>query len=218
MERDRSPGRTRATIRPGAVKTHTLWQVRESFLIDYDASLADRSESSMNHGYVLGVSVLAVSLGFAPGVVGAKTSSISAATPPQIRELYRALIEAENNHDIEKVRAMVWDSPEALFVAKTKTAAEGNWAGFWGKEIVVEHIQDLFTGTFRIDPDYSKEKIALLAPTVAETYIPVEISVAYAGQSGTPKPFLMIIEWVRVSSGAWKMATDIALPIPPPPK
>jgi hypothetical protein len=155
---------------------------------------------------------------FAPGFVGAKTSSISPAMQSQIRELYRTLIEAENSHDIEKVRAMVWDSPEALFVAKTKTVAEGNWAGFWGKEVVVAHLQDLFAGTFRIDPDYSKEKIALLAPTVAQTYVPVNISVAYAGQSGTPKPFLMIIEWVRLPSGDWKMATDIALPIPPPPK
>jgi hypothetical protein len=172
----------------------------------------------MNHRYVLGASALAGSLMFAPGYVGAHTSSVSPAMQSQIRELYRTLIEAENSHDIEKVRAMVWDSPEALFVAKTKTAAEGNWAGFWGKEVVVAHLQDLFVGTFRIDPDYSKEKIALLAPTVAETYVPVDISVAYAGQSGTPKPFLMIIEWVRLPSGHWKMATDIALPVPPPPK
>jgi hypothetical protein len=172
----------------------------------------------MAHEYVLGASVLAGGLLFAPGFVGAQTSSISPAIQSQIRELYRTLIEAENNHDIGKVRALVWDSPEALFVAKTKTAAEGNWAGFWGKEVVVAHLQELFAGTFRIDPNYSKEKIAFLAPTVAETYVPVDISVAYAGQSGTPKPFLMIIEWVRLPSGDWKMATDIALRIPPPPK
>jgi hypothetical protein len=172
----------------------------------------------MNHRYVLGASALAGSLMFAPGFVGAQPSSISRPMQSQIRELYRTLIEAENSRDIAKVRAMVWDSPEALFVAKTKTAAEGNWAAFWGKEVVVEHLQELFAGTFRIDPDYSKEKIAFLAPTVAETYVPVDISVAYAGQSGTPKPFLMIIEWVQLPSGDWKMATDIALPIPPPPK
>jgi hypothetical protein len=173
-------------------------------------SLIDSSESFMKFAYLLGASVLAVGLCSGSGVVGA-------ATTLQIRELYKSLIEAENSHDIERMRAMVWDSPDALFVAKTKTAAEGNWAGFWGKEVVVQHLQDLFAGTFRIDPDYSKERVALLAPTVAETYIPVNISVAYAGQSGTPKPFLMIIEWVRGPSGAWKMATDIAVPIPSPP-
>jgi hypothetical protein len=172
----------------------------------------------LNNRHVLVTVMLLAGLRVAPAAIGAGPPQITSATESQIRELYAHLIGAENAHDIETVRAMVWDSPKALFVAKTKTAAEGNWAGFWGKQVVVEHLQELFAGTFQIDPDYSKEKIALLAPTVAETYIPVDISVAYAGQSGTPRPFLMIIEWVRVPSGAWKMATDIALPIPSPPK
>jgi hypothetical protein len=51
---------------------------------------------------------------------------------------------------------------------------------------------------------------------VAETYAPVLITVAYAGQTPVPKPFLMIVDWIRTPAG-WKMATDIALPIPPPP-
>jgi hypothetical protein len=171
----------------------------------------------LNIRHALAIVVILAGLRVAPAAPGAGPSPITSSNESKIRELYANLIASENAHDIEKVRAMVWDSPEALFVAKTKTAAEGNWAGFWGKEVVVEHLQELFAGTFRIDPDYSKERIAFLAPTVAETYVPVDISVAYAGQSGTPKPFLMIIEWVRVPSGAWKMATDIALPIPSPP-
>jgi hypothetical protein len=172
----------------------------------------------MNTRHVLAASALVAGLGVAAAALGADPTRAASATEVHIRELYAILIEAENAHDIEKVRAMVWDSPDALFVAKTKTAAEGNWTGFWGKRVVVDHLHELFAGTFRIDPDYSKEKIAFLAPTVAETYVPVDISVAYAGQSGTPKPFLMIIEWVRVPSGTWKMATDIALPIPVPSK
>jgi hypothetical protein len=33
-----------------------------------------------------------------------------------------------------------------LFVAKTKTPAEGNWAGFWGADTVVDHINELSRG------------------------------------------------------------------------
>ncbi len=133
----------------------------------------------------------------------------------ELRELYRHLIAAENAHDIAEVRRMVWRSPTALFVAKTKTPAEGGWAGFWGADTVVSHINDLFqSGVFVMAPDFEREKVVLLSPTVAETYAPLKISVAYAGQTGTPKPFLMIVDWVRVGS-SWKMATDIAVPIPP---
>jgi hypothetical protein len=171
----------------------------------------------MNARRVFATSLLLTTLACVLTVAGARNSSPQAVSESTIRKLYQHLIEAENAHNIEKVRSMVWDSQSALFVAKTKTAAEGSWAGFWGKKVVVEHLQDLFAGTFRIDPDYSKERIAFLAPSIAETYVPVSISVAYAGQSGTPKPFLMIIEWVRLKSGVWRMATDIALPVPAPP-
>jgi hypothetical protein len=142
--------------------------------------------------------------------------TISASTEQELRAIYKRLIDAENAHDIEAVKGFVWKSPSALFVAKTKTAAEGNWAGFWGDDVVVSHINELFQGTFVMSPDYSREKIVQLGADVAQTYVPLEISVGYAGQSGTPKPFLMIVEWVR-DHGEWKMATDIALPIPPAP-
>jgi hypothetical protein len=112
---------------------------------------------------------------------------------------------------------MVWNSPSTLFVAKTATAAQGNWADFWGIDVVLEHLGDLYkAGPFRIDPNYSKEKVVGLTADVAETYAPVNITVAYPGQNPVPKPFLMILEWIRTSEG-WRMATDIALPIPPPP-
>src|SRR5215475_9289096 len=112
----------------------------------------------------------------------------------ELRALYRRLIEAEDRHDIPAVRSFVWNSPDALFVAKTATAAEGNWAGFWGTEAVLQHLDDLYeAGPFRIEPDYDKEKIVALSRDVAETYAPVSITVAYAGQDPAPKPFLMIL-------------------------
>jgi hypothetical protein len=133
-----------------------------------------------------------------------------------LRTLYKQLIEAENRHDLAAVEPLVWNSPSTLFVAKTATLAEGNWAGFWGTDVVMQHFHDLYQGPFRIDPDYSKEKVVGLTADVAETYVPVNITVAYAGQTPVPKPFLMILDWIKTPAG-WKMATDIALPIPSAP-
>jgi hypothetical protein len=135
----------------------------------------------------------------------------------QLTDLYKRLIDAENDHDIAAVKPLFWVSPDALFVAKTATPAEGNWAGFWGTDVVLQHLDDLYKAApFRIDPAYDKEKVVALSRDVAETYVPVSITVAYAGQPATPKPFLMILEWVRTTNG-WRVATDIALPIPPAP-
>jgi hypothetical protein len=84
---------------------------------------------------------------------------ISASTEQLLRQLYRQLIDAENAHDIAAVKRLVWQSPSVLFVAKTKTAAEGNWAGFWGADGVVNHINELLQGVFSMDPDYGREKL-----------------------------------------------------------
>jgi hypothetical protein len=116
----------------------------------------------------------------------------------EVEALYRQLTDAENAHDSGVVERLVWKSPDALFVSKTATAAEGNWAGVW------------------LDPDYSRLKVVGITREVAETYAPVQISVSYGGQLPVPKPFLIITDWVKTNEG-WKMATDIALPVPPSP-
>jgi hypothetical protein len=65
-------------------------------------------------------------------------------------------------------------------------------------------------------PDFSRLKFVGLTPDVAESYAPMNITVSYAGQDGTPKPFLMIIVWLRVAND-WEVASEIILPIPPVP-
>jgi hypothetical protein len=54
---------------------------------------------------------------------------LDAATLDGLKVLYKQLIDAENRHDLAAVRPFLWISPSTLFVAKTATAAEGNWAG-----------------------------------------------------------------------------------------
>ena len=44
----------------------------------------------------------------------------------------------------------------------------------------------------------------------------MNITVSYAGQDGTPKPFLMIIDWLKIAND-WKVASEIILPVPPTP-
>jgi hypothetical protein len=167
------------------------------------------------HQLSLGAVSLAAALISIPAVAS-DTSPLDAGTLREIDAHYHRLIDAENRHDLAAVRPFVWESPSTLFVAKTATAAEGNWAGFWGIDVVMQHFQDLYQGTFVMAPDYARVKTVGLTADVAETYAPLNITVAYAGQTPVPKPFLMIVTWVRTPAG-WKMATDVALPIPPAP-
>ena len=95
--------------------------------------------------------------------------------------------------------------------------SEGNWAGFWGNEAVDQKLHDIgSSGPVVLEPDYSKLKVVGLTRDVAESYVPMNITVSYAGQDGTPKPFLMIINWIKIRKD-WKVASEIILPVPPAP-
>lgn len=130
----------------------------------------------------------------------------------ELKRVYKELIDEENRHDLAAVRKLVWDSPSTLFVAK----APVGWRGYWGIDDVMRHLHDMYQTPFRIDPDYDEEKVVFISPEVAETYAPVRITVAYGGQNPVPKPFVMVLIWIKTAQG-WRMTTDIPIPVPPDP-
>ena len=65
-------------------------------------------------------------------------------------------------------------------------------------------------------PDLSKLRVVALTRELAKSYVPMTITVSYAGQDGTPKPFLMIVDWLKIGKD-WKIASEIILPVPQTP-
>jgi hypothetical protein len=130
----------------------------------------------------------------------------------EIKRIYKLLIDAENKHDLLAVRELVWNSPSTLFIAK----APVGWHGYWGLDDVMQHLHDMYQQPFRIDPLYEEEKVVFITPEIAESYVPVRITVAYGGQNPVPKPFVMVLIWIHTAQG-WQLATDIPIPLPPDP-
>jgi len=142
---------------------------------------------------------------------------LDAKTLDTIRSHFSKVMELANQHDLKALHEMFWQSPSALLVAKSAVPADGNWAGFWGNEAIDQKLHDIATsGPVVLQPDLSKLKVVGLNRDLAESYAPMTITVSYAGQDGTPKPFLMIIDWMKVGKD-WKIATEIILPVPPSP-
>ena len=134
-----------------------------------------------------------------------------------IETQYSHLMDLANRHDLKALHEMFWQSPSTLMVAKSAIPSEGNWAGFWGNDAVDQKLHDIAgSGPVVLTPDFSRLKVVGLTRDVAESYAPVTITVSYAGQSGTPKPFLMVINWIKIGK-EWKVAAEIILPVPPAP-
>ena len=160
---------------------------------------------------------LTISSGSLAAAPAAYEEPLDAQTLDAIKSEFGKLMELANRHDFKSLHGMFWQSPSTLLVAKSAIPSEGNWAGFWGNEAIDQKLHDIGTsGPVVLEPDYLKLKVVGLTPDVAESYAPMNITVSYAGQDGTPKPFLMIINWIRVGKD-WKVASEIILPVPPGP-
>jgi hypothetical protein len=152
-----------------------------------------------------------------PAAPAVSSEPLDAATLNKIKSQFGRLMELANKHDFKALHGMFWQSPSTLLVAKSAIPSEGNWAGFWGNEAVDKKLHDIgSSGPVVLEPDYAKLKVVGLTRDVAESYVPMNITVSYAGQDGTARPFLMIINWLRVGKD-WKVASEIILPVPPVP-
>jgi hypothetical protein len=147
----------------------------------------------------------------------ASKEPLSQQTLDTIKAKFTTLMDLANRHDLKTLHGMFWQSPSALLVAKSTTPAEGNWAGFWGNEAIDQKLHDIAaSGPVVLAPDYTKLKVVGLTADVAESYVPLNITVSYGGQNGKPTPFLLILNWLQVD-GDWKVASEIILPVPPAP-
>ena len=158
-----------------------------------------------------------LSAGSAAAQPAAYEDPLDARTLSTIRSRFSKLMELANRHDLKALHGMFWQSPSVLLVAKNAISSEGNWTGFWGNDAVDRKLHDIAaSGPVVLAPDLSRLKVVGLTREVAESYAPMNITVSYAGQDGTPKPFLMVIEWIKVEQD-WKVASEIILPVPPAP-
>ena len=163
------------------------------------------------------LTLLLLSLGSASAAPAAYKEPLEPASLIAIKSRFGTLMDLANRHDLSAIHNMFWQSPSALLVAKSAIPSEGNWAGFWGNDAVDRKLHDIAaSGPVVLVPDLSRLKVVGITPDVAESYAPLNITVSYAGQDGSPKPFLMIIDWIRIADD-WKVASEIILPIPPAP-
>lgn len=167
------------------------------------------------------VAAVVISAGIAASVATAasrtKQDPLDDRTLRTIRSRFSELIELANRHDLKALHGMFWQSPSVLLVAKSAIPSEGNWAGYWGNDAVDRKLRDIAaSGPVFLAPDFSRLKVVGLTDDVAESYVPLTITVSYAGQDGNPKPFLMVINWIKVAKN-WKVASEIIVPVPSAP-
>jgi hypothetical protein len=129
-----------------------------------------------------------------------------AASEDEVRGAFEQFVVAQNAHDSAAVRELLLDSPSFLWITRGTP--------IWGREAALKRFEVLYQGAWKLAPDTSAMKVALLSDTTAQLYVPIMFTIGPPGQPPSDSPFLMNQTWVKTVNG-WRIATILPIPVPP---
>ena len=153
-------------------------------------------------GTVLGLAALAAA---AAGRRDAPAQTAGAG-PAEARVLFERFVAAQNAHDAAAVEALLWNSPDFLWITRG--------TAIWGREAAMERFRALYQGTRRLEPDMAQFRAVALGPEAAQIFVPVLFTIGAAGQPAQPARFLMN-QTLRREGDAWRVASILPIPLPP---
>lgn len=134
--------------------------------------------------------LLATALG-AAGSASADTSDADA------RALFTSFVAAQNAHDVGKVKALLWDSPQMLFFSRGVETR--------GSEAVAERFKGYYQGTWHLEPDMTKFHAAIISDDVVQILVPIVFTRGLPGAQAQSDTFLISQTFVKGGHG-WRVA------------
>jgi ketosteroid isomerase-like protein len=145
----------------------------------------------------------AVVLGVTAALIS--TRSWAAGLQDDVRAVFERFVAAQNAHDATAVEAMLWDSPDFLWITRG--------SAIWGRAAAMERFRSLYKGTWHLAPDMTQFHAIELRDATAQLFVPVLFTIGAAGQQGQPARFLINQTLLR-TGGGWQIANILPIPAP----
>jgi hypothetical protein len=116
--------------------------------------------------------------------------------------LFVRFVAAQNAHDADAVRGMLWNSPTMLWYTRGKE--------FRGPDAVVRVLHDYFAGTWHLDPDLSAFETTTINDATLQVLVPVVFTRGDPGQVPQQNRFLIVQTYTLTADG-WRVASIFAL-------
>jgi hypothetical protein len=111
--------------------------------------------------------------------------------------LFEQFIKAQNQHDLTALNNLLVDSPDFIWITKGQT--------IWGKESALKRFENLYKGTWNLEPDKSNFKIIILNKKTRHIYVPITFTIGDPGKE--PKQIRFFMNMIIVNkSGRWKIS------------
>lgn len=135
----------------------------------------------------------------------ASADSAAAGLQDDGRAVFERFVAAQNAHDPAAVEAMLWNSPDFLWITRG--------SAIWGRAAAMERFRSLYQGTWNLAPDMAQFRVAALGDSAAQLFVPVLFTIGAPGQQAQPARFLMNQTLLR-TSGDWQIANILPIPVP----
>jgi hypothetical protein len=130
--------------------------------------------------------------------IGAGAKAQAAANDAEAKAIFEKFIAAQNAHDTDTVKAMLLDSPSTLLFARNVDTR--------GRDAVAARFKEYYEGTWHLEPDMSKFRVAVLSNDVMQVLVPIVFTRGLPGKPPQQNTFLISQTYVQDADG-WHVAS-----------
>ncbi|MBW7972376.1 DUF4440 domain-containing protein [Bradyrhizobium sp. BR 10289] len=124
--------------------------------------------------------------------------ALAAANDAEARTIFEKFIAAQNAHDADAVKALLWNSPATLLFARGIETR--------GRDAVAARFKDYYEGTWHLEPDMSKFRSAVISNEVMQILVPIVFTRGLPGKPAQQNTFLISQTYVQDANG-WSVAS-----------
>ncbi|WP_456617416.1 MULTISPECIES: DUF4440 domain-containing protein [unclassified Bradyrhizobium] len=124
--------------------------------------------------------------------------ALAAANDAEARTVFEKFIAAQNAHNADDVKAMLWNSPGALLFARGIETR--------GRDAVADRFKAYYEGTWHLEPDMSKFHVAVISNEVMQVLVPIVFTRGLPGKPPQQNTFLISQTYVHDANG-WSVAS-----------
>lgn len=132
-------------------------------------------------------------------------SPAGATRQDEIRATFDRFVDAQNEHDLAKLKPLLLASPDFLWITRG--------APIWGSDAALQRFAALYKGTWRLEPDAAALKVLRIGQDTAQLFVPISFTIGTAGKPAQTMRFLMNEVLVRTSAG-WRVSSILPIPAP----
>jgi len=130
------------------------------------------------------------------------THGSAAASEADAKALFAKFVAAQNAHNANDVKSMLWNSPAMLFFSRGVETR--------GPEAVAARFKEYYDGTWQLEPDMSQFRVAVISSDVMQILVPIVFTRGLPGASPQSNTFLISQTYVRDAT-TWYVASILPI-------